>query len=90
LFSPPHADSARGGYRGCTAARPRRGVIRTAGVAEVLAMRRGRRLAGRDLPCPSAFVALNLDDQAYAGVPCWSAGPTGWAHITVAVAYDLH
>ncbi len=53
-------------------------------------MRRGRRLAGRDLPCPSAFVALNLDDQAYAGVPCWSAGPTGWAHITVAVAYDLH
>jgi len=55
-----------------------------------LAVRRGRRLAGRDLPCPSAFVALNLDDQAYAGVPCWSAGPTGWAHITVAVAYDLH
>jgi hypothetical protein len=53
-------------------------------------MRRGRRLAGRDLPCPSAFVALNLDDQAYAGVPCWSAGPTGWAYITVAVAYDLH
>ena len=53
-------------------------------------MRRARRLAGRDLPPPSAFVALNLDDQAYAGVPCWSAGPTGWAHITVAVAYDLH
>ncbi|MFQ2845620.1 helix-turn-helix domain-containing protein [Mycobacterium gordonae] len=41
------------------------------------------------MPCPSAFVALNLDDQAYAGVPCWSAGPTGWAHLTVAVAYDL-
>jgi hypothetical protein len=53
-------------------------------------MRRGRRLAGRDLPPPSTFVALNLDDQAYAGVPCWSAGPAGWAHITVAVAYDLH
>lgn len=53
-------------------------------------MRRGRRLAGRELPAPSAFVDLNLDDQAYAGVPCWSAGPTGWAHITVAVAYDLH
>lgn len=23
-------------------------------------------------------------------MPCWSAGPTGWAHLTVAVAYDLH
>ncbi|PJE00834.1 MAG: helix-turn-helix domain-containing protein, partial [Mycobacterium sp.] len=42
------------------------------------------------MPPPSTFVALNLDDQAYAGVPCWSAGPAGWAHITVAVAYDLH
>ncbi|WP_244892689.1 helix-turn-helix domain-containing protein [Mycobacterium asiaticum] len=77
-------------YRGCTAAWPRRGVIRTTGVAEVLAMRRGRRLAGRDLPPPSTFVALELDAEAYARVPCWSAGPTDWAHITVAIAYDLH
>ncbi|WP_306249093.1 helix-turn-helix domain-containing protein [Mycobacterium sp. TY815] len=77
-------------YRGCTAAWPRRGVIRTTGVAEVLARRRGRRLAGRGLPPPSAFVALELDAEAYAGVPCWSAGPTDWAHLTVAVAYDLH
>ena len=26
-------------------------------------------------------MALELDDQAYAGVPSWSAGPTGWAQI---------
>ena len=77
-------------YRGCSATYRRRGVVRTTPIAQVLAIRHGRRLAGRDLPSPSAFVALELDAEAYAGVPCWSAGPTGWAHITVAVAYDLH
>ncbi|RUP01328.1 MAG: helix-turn-helix domain-containing protein [Mycobacterium sp.] len=77
-------------YRGCSPTRRRRGMVRTTPTAQVLAMRRGRRLAGRPVPTPSAFVGLELDDQAYAGVPCWSAGPTGWAHITVAVTYDLH
>ncbi|MDV3249551.1 helix-turn-helix domain-containing protein [Mycobacterium avium subsp. hominissuis] len=41
------------------------------------------------MPAPSVFVGLELDTDAYAGVPCWSGGPTHWAHITVAVAYDL-
>jgi hypothetical protein len=34
------------------------------------------------------FVNLELEDNAYAGVPCWSGGPTRWAHVTVAAAYD--
>ena len=63
----------------------RRGVIRTTGTAEVLAIRRGRRLSGRDMPAPSVFVGLELDADAYAGVPCWSGGPSYWAHTTVAV-----
>ncbi len=67
----------------------RRGVIRTTGTAEVLAIRRGRRLSGRDMPAPSVFVGLELDADAYAGVPCWSGGPSYWAHTTVAVAYEL-
>lgn len=32
---------------------------------------------------------LEVEDDAYAGVPCWSGGPTRWAHVTVAAAYDL-
>ena len=67
-----------------------RGVLRTTGTAQVLAIRRGRRLSGRAMPAPSVFVGLELDADAYAGVPCWSGGPARWAHITVAVAYDLH
>ncbi|WP_307856971.1 helix-turn-helix domain-containing protein [Mycolicibacter acidiphilus] len=33
---------------------------------------------------------LELDPDAYAGVPCWSKGWAHWAHVTVACAYDLH
>ncbi|EFG78201.1 MULTISPECIES: hypothetical protein [Mycobacterium] len=56
----------------------------------MVAIRRGRRLRGGDLPPASMFVNLELEDDAYAGVPCWSGGPARWAHVTVAVAYDLH
>lgn len=42
------------------------------------------------MPAPSEFVGLELDADAYAGVPCWSGGPAHWAHVTVAVAYDVH
>lgn len=55
----------------------------------MLALRRSRRSAGRDLPAPSEFVALELDVDAYASVPCWTGGPAHWTHITVAIAYDL-
>ncbi|WP_373230680.1 helix-turn-helix domain-containing protein [Mycobacterium marinum] len=41
------------------------------------------------MPAPSVFVGLELDTDTYAGVPCWSGGPSRWAHFTVAVAYDL-
>ena len=41
------------------------------------------------MPAPSVFVGLELDADAYAGVPCWSGGPSYWAHTTVAVAYEL-
>lgn len=77
-------------YRGCSPTVRRRGVLRTTRTADVLAIRRGRRLAGRTMPAPSEFVALELDADAYAGVPCWSGGPAHWAHVTVAVAYDVH
>ncbi|WP_459958423.1 helix-turn-helix domain-containing protein, partial [Mycobacterium avium] len=35
------------------------------------------------------FVNLELEADAYAGVPCWSGGGAQWAHTTVATAYDL-
>nr|AKT73115.1 plasmid replication protein Rep [Mycobacterium avium subsp. hominissuis] len=63
--------------------------MRTTPAAEVIAIRRGRRLRGADAPPAHAFVNLELEDDAYAGVPCWSGGPAYWAHVTVAVAYDL-
>lgn len=75
-------------YRGCSAARRRRGVIRTTPVAEVMDIRRGRRLSGGELPPARLFVNLELDEGAYAGVPCWSGGGAYWAHVTVARAYD--
>lgn len=63
--------------------------MRTTPVADVLDIRRGRRLRGGDPPPASLFVNLDLADDAYAGVPCWSGGATYWAHVTVAAAYDL-
>lgn len=63
--------------------------MRTTPVAEVLDIRRGRRLRGGPPPPPSLFVNLELADDAYAGVPCWSGGGAYWAHVTVAAAYDL-
>ena len=66
----------------------RRGTIRTASLADVVAIRRGRRMAGRDLPSPSDFVTLEIESDAHAGIACWNGGPTRWAQITVANAYD--
>jgi hypothetical protein len=43
----------------------------------------------RPLPAPSTFVNLELEADAYAGVPCWSGGPSRWAHVTVPIAYEL-
>jgi len=57
-------------------------------VAEVVDIRRGRRLLGNGLPPASVFVNLELEDDAYAGVACWSGGGAHWAHVTVAGAYD--
>ncbi|BBZ31361.1 hypothetical protein MMAD_56560 (plasmid) [Mycolicibacterium madagascariense] len=66
----------------------RRGTIRTAPIAEVLRVRRARRLADRELPPSSYFVNLEIEADAHAGIACWSGGPTKWAHVTVASAYD--
>ncbi|AGZ54653.1 helix-turn-helix domain-containing protein (plasmid) [Mycobacterium intracellulare subsp. chimaera] len=63
--------------------------MRTTPVAEVLQIRRGRRLHGGDPPPASVFVNLELAEDTYAGVPCWSGGGAYWAHVTVAAAYDL-
>jgi hypothetical protein len=63
--------------------------VRTSSTTDVVRIRRGRRACNQPPPPPSEFVNLELDDDAYAGVPCWSGGPTVWAHVTVAAAYDL-
>ena len=76
-------------YRGCTPNLRRRGTIRTTPQADVLAIRRGRRMAGRELPAPRQFVTLEVGSEAHAGIACWSGGPTRWAHFTVAIAYHL-
>lgn len=62
--------------------------MRTTPVAEVLDIRRGRRLRGGPPPPATLFVNLELAADAYAGVPCWSGGGAYWAHVTVAAAYD--
>lgn len=87
-MSTPNVDNSPRAYRGCSTAVRRRGTIRTTPVADVLAIRRGRRMAGRDLPSPAQFVNLELESDAHAGVACWSGGPTRWAQVTVACSYD--
>lgn len=52
-------------------------------------MRRARRAQDRPLPELGTFVTLELEDDAYSGVACWTGGPTRWAHFTVPIAYDL-
>ena len=39
-------------------------------------------------PAAGSPIALELEPEAFAGVPCWSRGPAHWARVTVAVAYD--
>ena len=87
-LSAPGEDKSPRVYRGCSASLRWRGTIRTTPVADVLRVRRARRLAGRELPPPSYFVNLEIEADAHAGIPCWSGGPTKWAHVTVASAYD--
>ena len=82
------ADKSPRVYRGCSAGVRRRGTIRTTPIADVLRVRRARRLADRELPPASYFVSLEVEADAHAGVACWSGGPTKWAHVTVAGAYD--
>ncbi len=84
----PHT-AAPPNYRGCSPTLRRRGTVRTTRTADVLAIRRGRRALGRPMPQPADFVNLELEPDAYAGVPCWSGGPAYWAHVTVAIAYEL-
>ena len=87
-LSAPVVDKSPRPYRGCSAVVRRRGTIRTTAMADVVAIRRGRRMAGRDLPSPNEFVHLEVEPDAHAGVACWLGGPTRWAQVTVASAYD--
>lgn len=87
-MSTPRVDNSPRSYRGCSTAVRRRGTIRTTPMADVVAIRRGRRMAGRDLPSPSEFVNLEIEPDAHVGIACWSGGPTRWAQVTVASAYD--
>lgn len=76
-------------YRGCSRTRRRRGIVRTASLKQVLEVRRARRAQDQPLPAPGTFVTLELEDDAYSGIACWSGGPTRWAYFTVSIAYDL-
>lgn len=73
-------------YRGCTAARPRRGIARTRPrvLAHLAAGCRGLRDR-----MPPAALQLDLGDGTYCGVPCWTGGAAKWAHFTVPITYDL-
>lgn len=87
-MSTANVDNSPRSYRGCSTAVRRRGTIRTTPIADVVAIRRGRRMAGREMPPASQFVHLEIEPEAHAGVACWSGGPTRWAQVTVACAYD--
>ncbi|WP_232076842.1 helix-turn-helix domain-containing protein [Mycobacterium gallinarum] len=87
-MSTPAVDNSPRSYRGCSTTVRRRGTIRTTPVADVVAIRRGRRMAGREVPSPTQFVNLEIEPDAHSGVACWSGGPTRWAQVTVACAYD--
>lgn len=87
-LSASNADISPRPYQGCSASLRRRGTIRTTPIADVLDIRRGRRMADREIPAPSQFVNLEMEPDAHAGIACWSGGPTRWAHVTVACAYD--
>lgn len=85
-------------YRGCSPTRRRRGVIRTRPKPAHRRRRRARSstTAAEPLAWETAGdsrVLLELPDDAYIGVPCWG-GTSGrwacWAHVTAALAYDLH
>lgn len=67
-------------YRGCSAARPRRGAARTGP--------RARALLVADCRAIAAAVVLELGDAPYAGVPCWTGRLERWTHLTVPAAYD--
>lgn len=80
FLSAPRADISALPYRGCTAAHPRRGVVRTGPRAQALL----------GAHCPTAVAApitLDLGEGAWAGVPCWSGRAEHWATFTVPIAY---
>lgn len=87
-LSTPNVDNSPRSYRGCSTTVRRRGTIRTAPMADVLAIRRAHRAMRRELPSPAHFVNLEIEPDAHTGVACWSGGPTRWAQVTVASAYD--
>lgn len=74
-------------YRGCTAASPRRGVVRTRPWAARLAAADHERRRRQEAATAAAIV-LELGDAPYAGVPCWTGRLDRWATWTVPVAYD--
>jgi hypothetical protein len=68
-------------YRGCTAARPRRGVARTGP--------RARALLAATCRAVASAIVLELGEAPYAGVPCWTGRAERWARWTVPLTYDL-
>jgi hypothetical protein len=74
-------------YRGCTSLRPRRGVVCTRPVwsARLAGIGVGHRRGRTAQPA----IVLELEERAWAGVPCWSGRAERWASFTVPIAYDL-
>ena len=79
-------------YRGCTAARPRRGVARTRPTRTVqLVSSAGHHRVPVTNPHVVRVpgIVLELGERAFAGVPCWSGRAERWTVFTVPIAYDL-
>lgn len=86
------------GYRGTSKTRPRRGTARTRSCRQRQASQTSsaatqhflhqlsHEVAGRT---PTA-IHLELDDDTYAGVPCWLSGEQRWARVAVPIAYLSH
>lgn len=86
------------GYRGTSKTRPRRGTARTRSCRQRQASQTSsaatqhflhqlsHEVAGRT---PTA-IHLELDEDTYAGVPCWLSGEQRWARVAVPIAYLSH
>lgn len=75
-------------YRGSSPTRRRRGVLRAKPTGRKV-QARTRAGAHWNPVSPDAAVVLELPEDVHTGIPCWNGKWARWAHLTVAIAYDL-